>query len=144
MQEKLRQYQSAFAEAIIESMQECRYRFNRYRQEFAIALLLDPELDKKRVKQSIRATDRFIPFNDELGMVIFDQTDAGGGLKAAEKLLYALRPTSEHKIHIVLSGCLPDKQGEAYVRHLFTLMELSTTHNHANEVIDSGYLDALF
>lgn len=144
MQEKLRKFQSDFADRIIESMQECQYRYNRYHQDFAVAMLLDPGLDAEQIAKSIRATDRFIPLDAELGLVIFDQTDAGGGLRAAEKLLHALGPSAQHPVHMVLSGCLPDKQDQAYVRHLFTLMEFALSHNHANEVVDSGYLDAVF
>ena len=145
MKKQLKIYQEKYLEKILAEMNEFHYRFRRYNGIFTAVLFYgDGPLKDDHIAESIRATDRYFKFEENLFLLIFGETASVGGIIAAEKLLSKLPHKPDQHIYISAVECTKDKEGTLLVHQIFNILEFAIEHKHVNEVVDSSYFDGVY
>ncbi len=145
MIEKLRVYQDKHLEKILTEMDECYERFKRYNNAFTAVLFYgDESLKYDLVITTIRTTDHYLELEENLFLIILEETGSEGGILAAEKLLPKLQYKPEQSLYAATTECTKEKTGVLLIHQLFSILEFAIEHKHANEIMDSSYLDSIY
>lgn len=121
------------------------YRYKRYGHKCSVLLLYsNTAFDHDLVKETIRLTDHSKRLDDKLNLIIFEETDISGAIKASEKLISILISSSRQDIYATAEECRDENEGSPIVRKLFSLLDFSIEHKHVNEVIDMSYFDGVY
>ncbi|RLA76614.1 MAG: hypothetical protein DRG30_02365 [Epsilonproteobacteria bacterium] len=145
MIEKLKVYQEKHLEKILTEMDECHERFKRYNNTFTVVLFYgDESLKYDLVMTAIRTTDRYFRLEENLFLIILEETDSEGGILAAEKLLPKLQHEPKQLLYAAVAECTKEKTGILLIHQLFNILEFAIDHKHANEIMDSSYLDSIY
>ena len=85
----INEYKHPFFKVIMENITEYTYRKERYKTNFALAIIYSQEktaIDLDNLKKMLRRTDKLIILNEDLICVVFDYTSDDSYVKAAENL----------------------------------------------------------
>ncbi len=130
---------------IIDELTPIFYRYKRYGHKCSALLLYsDANLDHNLVKETIRLTDHSKQLEDKLIFIVFEEAEISDAIKASEKLLSALRNSSQEDVYIGVEECSDRHEGGSMVRELFSLLDFSIEHKHTNQVIDKSYFDGVY
>jgi len=130
---------------MVKMMEDYQDRFTRCGGVFTAALFYSSDpISQDSVKRSIRSSDHIHILEENLFLVIFEETPVEGGIVASEKLLSLLLHEKKQLIYVAVSESEKGKEGTLLIYQLFNILEFAIKHQHGNEVLDSGYLDGIF
>lgn len=146
MKNFLIELQERHSQQISDELEIVYYRLNRYHHKHTLALFYsESEFDYDLVNNALRMTDKVVKLEDNLFLLIFEDTDiTTGGIKAAEKLLLSLTQSSPEDIYSGAEECMKNNEGSVILRRLFTLINHAIKHKRVNEIIDASYLDGIY
>ncbi len=145
MKEQLKKYQEKHLDEMLKGMTEYHFRFRRYNSIFtAVLFYSEGSMKNEQVAEVIRATDRYLRFEENLFLIIFGETGTEGGIVAAEKVLPKLLYKPDQKIYVSAVESTTDKEGTLLVHQLFNILDFAIEHKHINEVIDTSYFDGVY
>jgi len=121
------------------------YRFDRYGRSCTMSLFYsEDEIKVDWVRKRVRLTDQTVQLEDNLILVIFEETKIAGGIKASEKLLVIISEEIDADIFCGVVECKKKNEGTLVINKLVNLINYAITNGHRNEVIDSSYLDGVY
>lgn len=82
-------FQKQYAPTILDLVEEYDHRYRRHGLQYSIALFYanDKSVDFNFFKDGIRCTDRFIAFEKNFAVFVFDNASGEGAIKAANNML---------------------------------------------------------
>ena len=145
MKKQLEEYEEKHLDEMLREMTEYHYRFKRHNSIFTAVLFYgEGSMKHEQVREVIRATDRYIRYEENLFLLIFGETGSEGGIIAAEKVLPKLLHKDDQNIYVSAVECSKDKMETILVHQLFNILEFAIEHHHVNEVVDSSYFDGVY
>jgi hypothetical protein len=121
------------------------YRFDRYGRSCTMALFYsEDEIKVDWVRKRVRLTDQTVQLEDNLILLIFEETKIAGGIKASEKLLVIISEEIDADIFCGVVECKKKNEGTLVINKLINLINYAIANGHRNEVIDSSYLDGVY
>lgn len=138
--------QKKHTQKILDELEIVFYRVNRYQYKYTLALFYSEEnFSDDLIGKDLRMTDKIVTLEDNLFLLIFENTDMSkGGIIATEKLLQLLFGVSSQDVYCSVEECVKNDEGSIIIHRLFTLINYAIEHKHKNEIIDTSYLDGIY
>lgn len=130
-------------EKLTQQISNYEYRYERYNQNYSIAIAYTTEnIDLSQMDSYIRTSDSFIKIQPNLCAVILDFTDGITGVQAANKLLTSFNNTFyEKQIFAAVATANEHTTTMSLINELFNILKFGLTNDMDNLVLDSSYLD---
>lgn len=136
--EQIRVNRKQYEEAILTSIKDDVYNYERYKANFSLAIgAACSNVDLENFSNMIRPTDKFIILDEYLCCVVFPFTDAQQGIKAASNLLSKFESQFfSEKIYLGVVNAQECSTPEGLISRLFDILKSSIENGMENMPLD--------